>query len=144
MNMSKLATHIISVANKENGRITNLQLQKVLYFVIGDYIKEHGIDEYIENVYDKKMEAWQYGPVLRDEYFKNNIYGSSKIRREVQCYKEFEVFDEYIKNRIDCSLGELIDESHKHQLWAQNQEAIINQNKIIYYKLEDFENEFRA
>ncbi|WP_204243427.1 Panacea domain-containing protein [Mammaliicoccus sciuri] len=144
MNMSKLATHIINLANKENGRITNLQLQKVLYFVIGDYIKEHGINKFIENVYDEKMEAWQYGPVLRNEYFKNSIYGSSKIRREVQNYKEFEVFDEYIKNRIDCSLGELIDESHEHKRWADNQEMIIKQNKTIYYNLEDFENEFRA
>ncbi|HDH4577414.1 TPA: hypothetical protein PI184_002771, partial [Staphylococcus aureus] len=81
MGMSSLASHTINVANNSRGRITNLELQKVLYFIIGDYISNHGIDEFIRNVYDERMEAWQYGPVLRSEYFKNSIYGSTKIRR---------------------------------------------------------------
>jgi len=144
MNMSKLATHKINVANKENGRISNLQLQKVLYFIIGDYISEHGINEFIQDIYDEEMEAWQYGPVLRDEYFKNNIYGSSKIRRDVEYFEEFKVFDKYIKERINTPLGDLIDESHKHKVWLENQEEIVNKNGTIYYKLKDFENEFSA
>lgn len=144
MGMSSLASHTINVANNSRGRITNLELQKVLYFIIGDYISNHGIDEFIKSVYDEKMEAWQYGPVLRSEYFKNSIYGSTKIRRKAEYNDEYNVFDKYINQRINENLGDLIDDSHKHRKWRENKEDILNQHKRIFYDLEDFEYEFSA
>lgn len=143
-NMSKLAEHIIAIANQEVDRITNLQLQKVIYFVIGDYIAANGLDSFIRDLYDEKMEAWQYGPVLRSEYFKNSIYGSMKIRRDVEMFEEMHAFDDFINNRIRESLGSLIDESHEHSKWKNNKSCIILNTKPIYYELEDFEYEFAS
>lgn len=50
----------------ENGLwITNLQLQKILYFTWIDYYKE-GNGRLFE---DKPFEAWKYGPVVREVYY---------------------------------------------------------------------------
>lgn len=143
MTMKQLSDQIISIGKKENKGVSNLQLQKVLYFVIGDYIKENGIDSFIENVYDEKMEAWQYGPVLRTQYFDNKIFGSMNIKREVEYNENLTVFDEFIKKRIHENLGDLIDESHTHPKWKENEDIIMNQGKV-FYELEDFRDVFQS
>lgn len=67
-----MAYKAVDVARKlvqlsiENGLwITNLQLQKILYFTWIDYYKEckgHLFE-------DKPFEAWKYGPVVKDVYY---------------------------------------------------------------------------
>lgn len=143
MTMKQLSDQIIYVGKEENKGVSNLQLQKVLYFVIADYIKENGIDSFIKNIYDEKMEAWQYGPVLRTQYFDNKIFGSMNIRKKVKYNEKLKVFDEFIKGRINDNLGDLIDESHNHPKWKENEKAIMNQEKV-FYELEDFEDVFQS
>lgn len=87
------------------------------------------------------MEAWKYGPVLRGEYNRNSIYGSMKIRREGRANKNFEIFNEFIGKRIHQDIGDLVDESHEHSKWKNNEDNILKRNKTIYYTLEDFVNE---
>lgn len=143
-NMNLLGEHILGIANQKKGRISNLQLQKVLYFIIGDYIAVHGIDDFIEDTYDERMEAWKYGPVLKSEYDKNRIYGSMKIRKPGEIQEELNTFNIFINQRIMQNIGDLIDESHEHDKWKNNKEDILKKEKKIYYDLEDFENEFSA
>lgn len=64
-NISLLSDHVIAYANQNDNKISNLQLQKVLYFIIGDYISEYGIDSRIKEIYDDKMEAWKHGSMAR-------------------------------------------------------------------------------
>lgn len=45
--------------------ITNLQLQKILYFTWVDYYKETGTRLFE----DQPFEAWKYGPVVSEVYF---------------------------------------------------------------------------
>lgn len=46
-----------------NNDLTNLKLQKLLYFAQVEHIKETG-----EKLFPEKIEAWKYGPVVRDVY----------------------------------------------------------------------------
>lgn len=78
MNMQKLSKHIIALANRERNGINNLELQKVMYFAIGSYIRNNGIDKFIRNIYDEPFEAWPYGPVVRSVYFEHKIRGRNK------------------------------------------------------------------
>ena len=53
MSMRKLADHIIAVAQKNSLPITNLQLQKVMYFVIKIAKQENLIDlDQLNEIYD--------------------------------------------------------------------------------------------
>jgi len=80
-NITKIHT-VIDVAHKviyacdaERGDIiSNLKLQKMLYYLQGFFIA----------VFDRKLfkepiEAWQYGPVVRNAYFHFKEFGSGAI-----------------------------------------------------------------
>lgn len=52
--------------NKElsgNNDLTNLKLQKILYFAQVEFLKETN-----KPLFDEPIEAWQYGPVVRNVY----------------------------------------------------------------------------
>lgn len=144
MSMKKLTDHVIAYSNNNNSGISNLKLQKVLYFVIGNYIRDHGIDEFIKSVYTEKFEAWQYGPVLRSEYFINRKYGRYKIRRSGKIEPSYtEKFDSYINESSSKTVSDLIEESHSHEKWFSNRQRILN-NVPIEYELTDLENDFNS
>ena len=66
--MREFANHVIAVG-KENGLpVTNLQLQKVMFFALGFYIGERGIDTTVEEIYNKKFERWKYGCKIRIQW----------------------------------------------------------------------------
>lgn len=46
-----------------NNDLTNLKLQKMLYFAQVEYLKEYGKPLFSENI-----QAWRYGPVVKEVY----------------------------------------------------------------------------
>lgn len=54
--------------------ITNLKMQKLLYYVYVWYLVKKG-----ERCFDEKFQAWPIGPVLQSVYDKLKVYGSSPI-----------------------------------------------------------------
>lgn len=59
-----VASYFIELANEtpEND-LTNLKLQKLLYYVQGKYLSVYG-----NPAFEEKIEAWKYGPVVADVY----------------------------------------------------------------------------
>lgn len=142
-NMRNLALHIISLANKEVGGISNLQLHKVMYFALGNYIKDNGINAFIQELYQEPFEAWPYGPVLRSEYFRNKIYGRYNIENPGEYNPTLSPLDEYIRKFLVENVKELVDKSHQHRTWYLNRESILNHERV-FYTLEDLNNDFKA
>ena len=58
-----LANYIVDKCIKDNVPITNLQLQRILYFVQKDFLKR-GSRAFSDNI-----EAWEFGPVVPNVYF---------------------------------------------------------------------------
>lgn len=143
LSMKNLANHIIAIANDDIGGITNLQLHKVMYFVLGSYILDHGIDDFVEEIYDENFEAWPYGPVVRSEYFRNRRYGRYFIGNEGDYNEDFSSLDDYIQVFINDNVNDLVEISHEHGTWINNREAIL-QHELIEYSLEDLQNDFTA
>lgn len=54
-----------------------LQIQKLIYFVYLEYSKKHE-----DKLFQDAFEAWQYGPVIPEIYYKLNKYGKQKIKLE--------------------------------------------------------------
>lgn len=69
-----LAKYIITKCTLDGKPISNLQLQKILYFVQGAfyYRLEHPI-------FDDPIRAWDYGPVIDNVYNAYKKYGASTI-----------------------------------------------------------------
>lgn len=141
MGMREFANHVISIANEFANGVTNLQLHKVMYFAIGYYINNNGIDNIVREVYDEPFEAWPYGPVVRSEYFRNRSYGRYNIRRSAENEEGYAVFNEFILEALDININDLVEESHRHSTWLHNREAILR-HELVEYELEDILNDF--
>lgn len=70
----EIAKYVIEEALTKGFPVSNLKLQKMLYFIQGVMLIE-----YEERAFDEKIEAWQYGPVVPDVYFAYSSYGASPI-----------------------------------------------------------------
>lgn len=64
-------------AAEQNDLMTNLRLQKLLYLAQGHMLARHGTP-----LFDAPIEAWQYGPVVRDEYLAYKEFGKNGIPEE--------------------------------------------------------------
>ncbi|MGL5356732.1 MAG: Panacea domain-containing protein [Fusobacteriaceae bacterium] len=79
---------IVNYSNKNSYGVSNLKLQKLLYFVQAKFLLETG-----EPCFDEKIEAWAYGPVIPEAYHEFKEYGGMNIPT-IHKYKTFKSFFE--------------------------------------------------
>lgn len=120
MSMNALSQHVLAVANRKRMTVTNLQLQKVMYFAIRDYLENHTCDSFIHDVYDRPFESWQYGPVEPDIYYRYSQYGSTPIDDMGKYVDTYHVFDKSIVSRLQADVFDLVNESHEQGFWQDN------------------------
>lgn len=87
-----------AAADDEND-LTNLKLQKLLYFTQADYYKEFKAPLFSEDI-----EAWAYGPVIREVYEKYRVCGSYPI-------SYFELDNERIE--LDPPVSDFLDTAYQ-------------------------------
>lgn len=108
----EIAKYMIDKSTREGHPISNLQLQKILYYVLGAFWKEKGYQ-----VFDNEVQAWSYGPVIKDVYDMFCMYGGIPI---CDLYDDVSIEDDD-KRIIDKVLAEcramyvwdLVDKSHE-------------------------------
>ena len=130
-----VAKYIINKGIEKEKPVSNLQLQKILYFSHIDTIKA-GKGKLV----DEKFEAWDYGPVCREVYNEFAPYGANKmtITKNVDEEPEQEIcdiIDKTINKHIDKSPWELVAESHKEgsawkETYVSGAKKIIDDKKI--------------
>ena len=79
--------HVINYSNEHDYGISNLKLQKVLYFIQAYFLtkkKDH------TPCFDEKIEAWDFGPVVPEAYHEYKQYGSG----DIPTIESFIMFDE--------------------------------------------------
>lgn len=69
-----IAIYIINYCNERDIEITNLKLQKLLYFLQGGFYLV-----FDKPCFKEDIECWQYGPVVSSVYSEFRKYGSSSI-----------------------------------------------------------------
>lgn len=86
-----VARYIINYCNEKGYGISNLKLQKILYFVQTDFLV-NSISH--EPCFAEKIEAWNFGPVVPDIYHEYKEYGAANI----PSIKEYLDFSEGVWN----------------------------------------------
>ena len=71
----RLDTAARYVCDRSDWRISNLPLQKILYLAQVEYAGSHNGERLI----DTPFEAWDYGPVAPNLYYKIKMFGSESI-----------------------------------------------------------------
>ena len=117
------AYYIIQQTNKNNKPVSNLQIQKLLYFAHAN----SGA-----TLIDDKFEAWKNGPVVREVYNELRINGADKIiniqNTDINpTDKEKEILDNTIKQYENRGAWEMVKLSHSENgAWRKTANEFIN------------------
>ena len=114
-----VAGYFLQKANNDGNLITNLKMQKLLYYAQAWYLVNFDAPLFKEDI-----DAWNLGPVVRDAYNTFKMYRASPIKYEAAEH-EFIVFTEEQKDYLDefydafCkfSAHELVNMSHNEPPW---------------------------
>lgn len=116
-----IANKIIARTDLEHGElISNLKLQKLLYYIQGYFIAV-----FDKQLFDNDIEAWQYGPVVREMYnhFKDNGASSIKIDKNAPIAKlnndEESLFNEVLNEYGQYSAIKLMNMTHEELPWVK-------------------------
>ena len=110
---TEIAKYVINYCNDRGTPISNLKLQKILYFLWVDFYKRKQQPLFFENFY-----AWQLGPVLPEVYFNYCSYGGSSIENQMVKNKILDRQDKaLIEDIVDQyrykPAGKLVDDTHR-------------------------------
>ena len=152
-----VANYIIEYSNRRGYSINNLRLQKLLYFINARSLVETG-----KPIFKESMQKWRYGPVVPDVYHEYKQYGafeisSSDIVKEkvdlifgksehefpdirIEQYNQDKISSE-MKRLIESTIDglnkfdafDLVDITHKHPMWIDDEEKIMRGEKGLSY-----------
>ena len=69
-----VSRHVINYSNEKEYGISNLKLQKILYFIQAFFLVSTS-----EQCFEEKIEAWDFGPVVPEAYREYKQFGSGDI-----------------------------------------------------------------
>lgn len=109
----ELAKYIVTKCYKDGEPISNLQLQKILYYIQKDFLLRG------DRAFYDELEAWQFGPVVPNVYYTFCGFGAMPI---AMSYKQSDFFkDDYYLSVVNAIVNEkrrldpweLVDDTHK-------------------------------
>ncbi|MCH5271593.1 MAG: DUF4065 domain-containing protein [Lachnospiraceae bacterium] len=106
----EVARYIISRCASLNRPISNLKLQKVLYFVWVDFYRKTG-----RMLFDDNICAWQLGPVVPEVYYEYCSYAGTPIfllYTTTIAPRDREMLDDIISDYLPISANELVNRTH--------------------------------
>jgi len=110
----ELAMYIIGKCIQDRNPISNLQLQKILFYIQREFLRVFGVNV---PAFGDDIEAWQIGPVVPNVYDRFCGYGSMPITR---LHKSFEIgtedivmIDSIVESKRILPPWDLVRETHK-------------------------------
>lgn len=154
MDVLTISRYVVNKSIEINVPVTNLKLQKLLYYIQAMSLTETGNKAFEESIIN-----WKYGPVVIEAYEEFKVYGRKLIEEKIKTYtiltyknkfvmekKEFEQKDISIEERkiIDCVIeayrdmtaNKLVIKTHKEGPWRDTHlNDVIDADLITsYYK----------
>lgn len=106
-----LSKYIINKCVEDDQPISNLQLQKILYYIQRKYLKNGSI------AFDDAIEAWQFGPVVPDVYYYYCGFGAMKIYYSWENYEisdaDKAIIDPIVESKRILPPWTLVEETHQ-------------------------------
>ena len=133
-----IARYVVTYCTKIGKPISNLQLQKILYFVQLNFIVNYG-----EVAFEDDMEAWQHGPVI-PEVYQEFMYDGNKILRNYPnvenriCGQDKDLIDMIVEQSIKLDPWQLVEISHKkdspwYKVYKKGERNVIPKDIIVEY-----------
>lgn len=106
-----LSKYIVLKCIKDSRPISNLQLQKILFYIQKDFLSKGEI-AFVDDI-----EAWQFGPVVPDVYYYFSGFGAMPISIMQGEYtideQDKAIVDKIVEVKRELDPWELVAETHK-------------------------------
>lgn len=106
-----VANYILSHCCEQNKPISNLKLQKILYFIWIDYCKTNN-----QYLFDDEFSAWRFGPVVSKVYYEFCSYAGTpiNINKESSLSEvDKQQIAGFLLNYINKSAFDLVEKTHQ-------------------------------
>ena len=146
-----VARYVVNYANENNMIISNLKLQKILYFIQMEFLIQK------KNIvcFKDDIEAWDFGPVVSEVYQEFKKYGAlnippisyvyddsngllnlKKIKYESHiCDKDKEIINNVINECNEFSASQLVEITHNQSPWinaySSGKNSVISISSLI-------------
>ena len=107
----EVARYILTQCFNSGLPISNLKLQKILYFVQGEFYRRTG-----KPLFENEICAWQFGPVVPDVYYEYCIYAGTPILESYATsieHNDATIINDVINNKINVPTWELVNQTHQ-------------------------------
>lgn len=122
-----VANYIVTYCHEKGINISNLKLQKLLYFVQASFLINN-----LGPCFRDEIEAWDFGPVVPKVYREYRGFGSGNIpitTLERQQPRHFEVINQVINDLSEYSATDLVRITHEQSPWLDAYQPY--QNNVI-------------
>ena len=115
-----IARYIVDICAEKKHAISNLKIQKILYFIQAEFLVERK-----KACFTDKIEAWDFGPVIPEVYRYYKAYGGGNIPREnITAQIKIKEVDKQLIDMVveacnDYSAVQLVNITHKQKPWIQ-------------------------
>ncbi len=111
-----ISKYIVTKCTNDSKAITNLQLQKILYYIQKEYLKRGYC------AFGDPIEAWKFGPVVREVYYYFCGYGAMPIVANYDftpAPEDRDIIDNIVCAKRELDPWHLVEETHKpEKAWA--------------------------
>jgi len=149
MKKKEIKNNLLSITKYlvENYKIIQpVKLQKILYFLYLDYLKENN-----EKLFDEEFEAWVYGPVVTKVFYHIKHHGFNfEIEEDDTLFEICSLNNDKIKSFIDEKINkylnkstfDLVEIAHNTKPWKNARKGLkdneISNNNINFSDMKDF------
>lgn len=106
-NAIELSKYIVTKCLNDQKPISNLQLQKILYYIQKEFLKSG------EYAFYDDIEAWQFGPVVPVVYYHFCGYGSMSIDSIYDTDIKNTLVDKIVVEKRELNPWDMVNETHK-------------------------------
>lgn len=132
----QIANRIIEMAEAKGDLITNLKLQKLLYYEQGYHLACFG-----KPLFKEEILAWQYGPVVREAYDAFSKFGGQALTVQGDVYsfqnkEEEALFEEVFEAYNKYSASYLVEMTHRETPWRSvpaKIDSVISQSSMMAF-----------
>ena len=137
-NVLDICTYVVHYSNKKNYGVSNLRLQKILYFIQAYFLRIKK-----EPCFREPIEAWDFGPGVPKAYHRYKYFGSSEIPDFEEPFNDFDdpTDEKIIRGVVDLlskyTTTQLVSMTHRQSPWAGTYKPGAN-NEITIKDLQRF------
>ena len=118
-NALDIAEYIIKYEAERDHTLSNLKLQKILYFLQAQFVVSHNAALFKEDIV-----AWDFGPVVEVVYYNYNLFGSATIflnpkrcRNEYIAESHRQIINSVLEYIRPYSTTQLVQICHNQRPW---------------------------